>query len=503
MKEKISVYFMWIAFALFTMLGIGSLASGSYISSGLLALAAIYCIPPVNSKIKAKAPVKVIIPLAMMFLAIFIAPMSESPKIPPEYEPQTTVSDVNSPSEGNTVINTEETYVTTLPPPDSSPAVTTSASTVLSSSASDTTTASTTVTTTTTTTTVSSAEVIVPEKSISPMEVHFIDVGQGDSTLICCDGHYMLIDAGDNSKGSTVRYYLKKLGIETLDYVIGTHPDADHIGGLDVIIDNFDCKTILMPDVSSDTATYRDVIDAIKWTSNKITLPIVGTVYTLGDASFEILSPVHYNYGDDKNNYSIAIMLTHGDKRFILTGDCETEAEQDILNSGTNLKADVYKAGHHGSNTSTSEDFISAIKPASVVISCGEGNKYGHPHKVTLDKIKKVGADVYRTDEQGTIIATSDGKTIRWNTNGTGTFTPGVYAMDDEPAATTTTTTTVVTAEVPQEGYSYVLNTNSHKFHYPDCSSVSKMSEKNKAYSSKTREQIIADGYEPCKVCNP
>lgn len=247
------------------------------------------------------------------------------------------------------------------------------------------------------------------------LTVHFLDVGQGDCTLITCGDHAMLIDAGDNNKGTTVELYLKKQNIKKLDYVIGTHPDADHIGGLDVIIYKFDCDTIILPDFEKSTATYRDVIDTINNKSYKITRPEAGKTYSLGQAEFTVISPVSDDYGDNANNYSVGIRLEYGDTSFLLAGDAEEEAEEDMLNSKEELKADVFKVSHHGSKTSNTEEFLDKVNPGYAVISCGEDNKYGHPHAQTLNTLRAMGIKVFRTDEQGAVIIKSDGKELTFN----------------------------------------------------------------------------------------
>ena len=250
--------------------------------------------------------------------------------------------------------------------------------------------------------------------SAGQMQVHFIDVGQGDATLIACDGHYMLIDAGNNDKGTTVQSYLMSQGVEKLDYVIGTHPDADHIGGLDVVIYKFDCDTIIMPDVANDTRTYDDVVQAMKSKGYQTTYPVVGETYTLGGATFIIVAP-NADYGNDMNDWSVGVLVQNGNNRFLFTGDAEEKAEEDILNNGIDISADVYAAAHHGSKTATSQAFLDKVSPAYVVISAGEGNKYGHPHAEVLNRLRAAGISVFRTDEQGTIVATSDGNDITWN----------------------------------------------------------------------------------------
>lgn len=253
------------------------------------------------------------------------------------------------------------------------------------------------------------------EQLTDNLTVHFLDVGQGDCTLITCGDHAMIIDAGGNSMGTTVEMYLKSQSIEKLDYVIGTHPDADHIGGLDVVIYKFDCDTIILPDFEKNTATYRDVIDTINNKSYKITRPVVGNTYSLGQAEFTIVSPVSDDYGDDANNYSVGIRLVYGATSFLLTGDAEEKAEEDMLNSGQELSANVFKASHHGSKTSNTEEFLEAVNPEYAVISCGENNSYGHPHAQTLNTFRAMGIKVFRTDEQGAIIIKSDGKELTFN----------------------------------------------------------------------------------------
>lgn len=246
------------------------------------------------------------------------------------------------------------------------------------------------------------------------LEVHFIDVGQGDATLIKCGTHAMLIDAGDNSKGTAVQYYLKEQGITSLDYLVGTHPDADHIGGLDVIITKFDCGMIMMPEIEREITTYRDVTDAMKYKGYQNTPPVVGTEYSLGEAIFTIVAPVTYDR-EEYNNSSIGILLEHGDNSFLFVGDAQKEAEEAMLGTGINLQADVLKAGHHGSSDSGSEAFLNAVKPQYAVISCGQDNDYGHPHRATLKAFRSRGVLIYRTDEQGSIVVTSDGQKLSFN----------------------------------------------------------------------------------------
>lgn len=245
------------------------------------------------------------------------------------------------------------------------------------------------------------------------MEVHFLDVGQGDSTLITCGEHAMLIDAGDDSRGTAVWNYLKKQKVEKLDYLILTHPDSDHIGGAPVVITKFQIDKVFVSNFEKDNRTYQKLIQSLDNKRLRYSTPEVGTQYSLGQAAFTILAP-NGEY-DNPNDASIALLVENGENRFLFTGDAGEDAEEDMLENGLSLAADVYKAGHHGSRTSTSEDFLKAVDPSCAVISCGENNSYGHPHAQTLNTLRANAVEVYRIDEDGVIIAVSDGKEIAFN----------------------------------------------------------------------------------------
>lgn len=253
-------------------------------------------------------------------------------------------------------------------------------------------------------------------ESSDEMQVHFIDVGQADSILVKADGEYMLIDAGNNEDGDLVVNYLKQEGVDRLKYVIATHPHEDHIGGMDDVINNFDIDTIFMPDSVHTTKTYEDVLNAIANHNLDITVPTVGDQYEIGGASFVILSPNGDEDEGNLNNVSIGIKLVNGNNSFLMCGDAEEAEEKEILQNGIDISAQVYKVSHHGSNTATTQEFLDAISPEYAVIECGENNNYGHPHAETLEKLANMGVEVFRTDLNGTIIATSDGNTITWKT---------------------------------------------------------------------------------------
>jgi len=243
------------------------------------------------------------------------------------------------------------------------------------------------------------------------LTVHFIDVGQADSILITMKDAAMLIDAGNNADSQLVVDYIKDRGITTLDYVVATHPHEDHIGGMDAVINAFKVKSIIMPRVESTTKTFEDVLEAISNKGLKITPPVPGTEYSLGEAEFTILAPNSASY-EDTNDYSVVIKLQYGATSFLFAGDAGFESEDEMLEKGYDLRADLLKVAHHGSRYSTSMEFLEAVQPKIAVISVGEDNDYGHPAPETLQRLRQAGAEIYRTDESGTIIATSDGKAI-------------------------------------------------------------------------------------------
>jgi len=250
------------------------------------------------------------------------------------------------------------------------------------------------------------------------LEVHFIDVGQGDAMLIKKGNQAMIIDAGKNVSGDLVVKYLKKQKVKNLEYVIGTHPHEDHIGGLDLVIDNFEIGKVIMPNAIATTKTFEDVLDSISKKGLKITKAKAGDVYDLNGAKFTILAPNQDEY-PNLNNYSIVVKLSYGANSFLFTGDAEKESEEEILaKDKRSLKADVLKVGHHGSVTSTLQEFLDAVNPNVAVISLGVDNPYGHPHKEVSERLESKNIKIYRTDLHGNIVAISDGKTISFKNSG-------------------------------------------------------------------------------------
>lgn len=256
------------------------------------------------------------------------------------------------------------------------------------------------------------------ETENSNFQVHYIDVGQGDCSLVVCDGQTLLIDAGENGHETEVINYLRSLGIEKLDYIIATHPHSDHIGGLPEVIEEFGMDNIIMPRLTKEqtptTKTYTRMLEEIKASGAKVISAKVGSTYALGEASFEILGPVS-NSAEDLNSMSVVAKVTHGENSFLFTGDAESDEEREIIGAGVDLDADVLKMGHHGSNTSSCKEFLAEVTPEICVIMCGEDNDYGHPHKEPLERLKKYTNEIYRTDICGSIVISSNGETMDIN----------------------------------------------------------------------------------------
>jgi len=248
--------------------------------------------------------------------------------------------------------------------------------------------------------------------SYNGLRVSYIDVGQGDSELIQVNGKNLLIDAGPNSSRSKFMSYLDRQDIKKLDYVIATHPDEDHIGGMSDVIKKYDVDTFIAPKKISNTKTFENMVQALRNKDIKITLPKPGSKLEMGDnVSAEIMAPNSSSY-PDTNNYSVVLKITYGNTKFLFTGDAEKESEQEMLDRNYDISADVLKVGHHGSSSSTSQEFLNRVNPTIAIISCGKNNKYGHPTKKIVNRLKKKNIQIYRTDVDGNIILKSDGHKI-------------------------------------------------------------------------------------------
>lgn len=257
------------------------------------------------------------------------------------------------------------------------------------------------------------------KESSNNLDVYFLDVGQADSILLSNNGHYMLIDAGNNEDGPKLVNYFKSLGITKFDYVIATHAHEDHIGGMDDIIKNFDIGTFYMPDLITTTKTFEDVLDALSEKQIAFETPTIDQEFSFSDTKITTLYV--NNEAKNLNDSSIVLRLKHGTNTFLFTGDASTKVEKQLLNK--NIASDVLKVGHHGSRYSTSKEFLNKVNPQYAIISVGINNTYKHPHDETLKKLNDKKIIIYRTDQEGTIVAESNGniiqfKTIKTDTNG-------------------------------------------------------------------------------------
>ncbi len=250
----------------------------------------------------------------------------------------------------------------------------------------------------------------VPSDTPAPsgiLQVHFIDVGQGDAILIQAPGGLAaLIDGGE--AGTGVVQYLQSKGVQRLNLVIATHPHTDHIGGLVEVLQTIPVDKVVTNGQMHTTSTYEHFLDAIASSGALYVEAKKGDTISLGDLNFDVLHPSSMQ-GEDLNDNSLVLRLVYGNIAFLFTGDAQSNAEADMVSSGSILKADILKVGHHGSRSSSSSIFLQAIQPAVAIYMAGAGNDYGHPHQETLAALKSIGAQIYGTDINGSITVTTDG----------------------------------------------------------------------------------------------
>lgn len=244
----------------------------------------------------------------------------------------------------------------------------------------------------------------------APCAVHFIDVGQGDSALIQSDGYNILIDSGETDKAADVIRYLRNQGVEQLDMVVMSHPHSDHMGSMGEVISAFKAEKVLINRLSDSIVptnkTYRGFLESVKSNGLTLTASKVGQKYDFGEGTLTVLGPVE-DY-EELNDTSIVARFDYNGRSVLFTGDMEKAAEKDLIASGADLSVDILKVGHHGSTTSSTKALLAEVNPAAAVIEVGEGNDYGHPNDKILDALKDAGAEVYRTDRNGTVVATID-----------------------------------------------------------------------------------------------
>ncbi len=323
---------------------------------------------------------------------------------------------------------------------------------------------------------VSSVDTASKQENVTPLpdgeiRVHFIDVGQGDSAFIeLSNGKSMLIDAGERDYAGDIISVIDCLGYSKIDYLVATHPHSDHIGGMQRVIENFDIGEVYMPEAVSDTQTFINLLETLDERKLSITVAKSGVKVDLDNSTTaEFVAPV--TIVDDLNNCSAVLKLKYGEKVFLFTGDAEIPEEETIT---ADISCDVLKVGHHGSYTSSGNNFLSLCEPDIAVISCGKGNEYGHPHKDALDRLQRAGVEkIYRTDISGTVTVSTDGKTIN------------------------------VTEGLIPQGYKWALNISSKKLHTADCDSAIEMKGVNRAYSKRALSKLQELGYTLCGSCKP
>ena len=252
-----------------------------------------------------------------------------------------------------------------------------------------------------------------PAAPVSGGEVqfHFIDVGQGDAALIRTEAGNILIDAGTNSSEDELKAYLNSYGVTDIEYAIFTHPHEDHIGGADMVLATYNVKNVILPNATATSQTFDRMMDGIEAEGCKVIEATPDWTFKVGEVIFTILAPISETYSNT-NNYSVVVRVDYGETSVLFTGDAELESEEEMLAryrlKGT-LDCDLLKSGHHGSDTSSGQDFLNAVTPTYAVISVGEGNTYDHPKQETLTKYEAMGMKVYRTDKEGSIVFISTG----------------------------------------------------------------------------------------------
>ena len=255
---------------------------------------------------------------------------------------------------------------------------------------------------------------ILPISAFADLQIHFLDVGQGDCTIVLCDGEAMVIDGGPRASSSFVYNYVRKtLKLQHIDFVISTHPHLDHVYGLSSVLNAAPVDLVLTPVLEWDSKAFEYMLKYAEKQGTPLSVPQEGDTLQLGSATVTILHcwPEAIEYGRT-NDSSIVTRIDYGKTSFIITGDAEDWSEYMMIDSGVSLKADVMRIAHHGSNTASTMEFLQAVQPEYAVISVGKDNGYGHPHKEVLDHLNEIGSKVLRTDELGTIVIKSDGNTL-------------------------------------------------------------------------------------------
>ena len=325
----------------------------------------------------------------------------------------------------------------------------------------------------------------------APFEVRMLDVGQGECLLILSDGAALLYDGGGRSYSSYVVSYLRRHGIDHLDYMVVSHYDEDHINGLVGVLNTTEVETVLSPRYRVESKIYDAYRKMLKRNGAKTVHPVPGDTYTLGGADILVVGPKSYRY-EDENDRSVCIRVSYGSFSCIITGDAERTAEADMCASGLELDSDLYVVGHHGSSSSSTPAFVRAVSPDYAFLCVGTANPYGHPTAQTLTTLRDNRVQIFRTDMQGEVTACSDGDSCWFSMDSCSDWSPG--AQGDE---------TLPPVPDGKKATTYILNERSHIFHRPDCPSVDQMELSNQKRSRASRKNLISRDYRPCQICQP
>ena len=328
------------------------------------------------------------------------------------------------------------------------------------------------------------------------LEVYYLDVGQGNAAVVLCGDCAMMIDGGPARSSNYVYSFLKSHKISRLDYLVATHNDEDHVGGLSGALNYATAGIVLGLD---GTPSFRSFSKYLEKQNNHIIVPDAGDVFSLGDATVTVLGPERGEVYS--KNTSLVLRVEYGETSFLFMGDAETEDEDALLTGGNVPASTVLSVGHHGSGTSSSDRFLDAVDPEIAVISVGAGNPYGHPHDNILLRLQDHGAEVYRTDLNGQIVCRSDGTSVTVTVEKAGDTVRRAVSAEEFAAGSTADGS--AGADRMAGKVTYVGNANSYKFHLPDCPSVSKMKEENKVFFYGDRSEPVEAGYKPCGNCRP
>ena len=340
----------------------------------------------------------------------------------------------------------------------------------------------------------------------STFSVTYFDVGQGDSALVQCDGAYLLIDGGPPAASSLLYSALSREGISYLDYVVATHPDTDHTGGIAGALEVATAGRAFCSVTQAEQRSFNAMVDRLSSQGVSLEVPEVGDSWELGSALVQVIGPVTRTDDGDANNDSIMLKITYGQTVFVFTGDADSNEEKE---AATFLDGcDVLKVAHHGSAGSSCYAFLRAALPANAVISCSSENSYGHPTDDALSRLRDCGAMVYRTDMQGDIVAESDGTTVTMSVARNAdadTLVAGPGGGLSGAGGSSGDSTGIASGSSGSDDSgsasgSYIGNKNSKKFHLPSCSSLP--AEHNRVYFD-SRDEAVAAGMVPCKRCSP